>query len=89
MSTLELSLYTMLKTDLKISDERAKKYIELLEEIQGSKVKEISNEYRSIFKDDLYKVETNIRNEIKSDARWIIGLIFALAMMIIGLYIKK
>ena len=89
MSTLELSLYQMLKTDLKISDERAKRYIEVLEEIQELKIKEVSNEYRSIFKDDIYKVESNLKNEISTNTKWIIGLIFALAMMIIGLYIKK
>jgi RNase P subunit RPR2 len=89
MSTLELNLYQMLKTDLNISDERAKRYIEVLEEIQESKIKEVSNEYRSIFKEDLYKVETNLKNEINTNTRWIIGIIFGLALMIIGMYMKK
>lgn len=99
MSTLELNLFTMLKSDLNLSDERAKKYVEIFKELQEVKIKELSNEYRSIFKEDFNKIESNIKAEIKADTislrnemnnttRWMVGIIFAVAMMIVGLYLK-
>jgi hypothetical protein len=52
-----------------------------------------SNEYRSIVKEDLLKLEMNLKGEIKDSKidtiKFMVGVFIALALMIIGLYIKK
>ncbi len=57
-------------------------------------------EYKSVLKEDILKLEMNMKSEtnnlelkieqIKSDLlKWFIGLFIALALMIIGLYVKR
>jgi hypothetical protein len=88
MSTVELTLYNFVKTEFNLSDEKAMKFVEVLEELQENKTKQLSDEYRSVFKEDLHKMEISIRTEMSSNTKWIVGLMFGLAMMIVGLYLK-
>ena len=103
MSTIEIKLYDFFRQDLKLDDARAKIFTEVLYESIENQNKINVTEYKSIFKEDLLKLELKIeqnntkieQNSTKIEQsktemlRWFIGLFVALALMIIGLYIKK
>ena len=62
MSSAELTLYNFVKTELKLSEDKAMKLVKVLEDMQESKTKKISEEYKSIFKEDFYKMDLKIEN---------------------------
>ena len=100
MSTTEIKLYDIFRKDLKLSDEKAKIFAEIVQETVMNEVKHQQTEYKSQNKEDLLKLEMQLTSKIeqlnikiettKVDLiKWFVGLFFALALMIIGLYIQK
>ncbi len=100
MSTVNIRLYDILRKELNLSDEKARNLTETIEQVVKDEVKADSNEYKSIFKADFKDLDTKFEKEIskvevkieqsKSDmVKWFVSLFVALALMIIGLYIKK
>ena len=107
MNTVNLNLYQILKTDFKLSDAKAKEFVNAIREEVQNDIKYENSDFKSTVKEDFLKLElkseqnkSELRNEIK-DVRveikeskndmlkWFVGMFFALALMIIGLYIKK
>lgn len=100
MSTTEIKLYNIFRKDLKLSDEKAKIFAEIVQETVMNEVKHQQTEFKSNIKEDLLKLEMQLTSKIellnmkiettKVDLiKWFVGLFFALALMIIGLYVKK
>jgi hypothetical protein len=93
MGSTEIKLYDIFRNDLKLSDAKAKVFAEVVQETVINEVKHQQTEYKSQNKEDLLKLEMQLRNEIKESKtdmiKWFVGLFFAIALMIIGLYIKK
>ena len=93
MSSAELTLYNFVKTELKLSEDKAMKFVKVLEDMQESKTQKVSNEYKSIFKEDFYKMDLkieNVRTEIaqsKSDMiKWYMAGFITIVLMILGLF---
>lgn len=96
MSTTEIKLYDIFRKDLKLSDEKAKIFASIVQETVINEVKYQQTEFKSFFKEDFYKLDLRIEQmnskieTTKVDLiKWFVGLFLALAMMIIGLYLKK
>jgi hypothetical protein len=96
MSTTEIKLYDIFRKDLKLSDEKAKIFAEIVQETVINEVRHQQTEFRSQNKEDFYKLDLRmeqLNSKIESTkvdlVKWFVGLFLALAMMIIGLYIKK
>ena len=107
MSTINLTLYQILKTDFNLSDAKAREFIDAIREEVQNDIKYENSDFKSSVREDFLKLElkgeqnkSELRNEIK-DVRveikeskndmlkWFVGMFFALALMIIGLYLKK
>lgn len=85
MKPLELRIYEILKT--RFSEDEAKAFIEYFE----SKTAEKIDEKKDVFltKDDKVDILEKI-NQSKTDMlKWMFSIFLALALMIIGLYLKK
>jgi hypothetical protein len=96
MSATEIKLYDIFRNDLKLSDEKAKIFAEIVQEAVINEVKHQQTEFKSNLREDFYKLDFRIEQmsskieTTKVDLiKWFVGLFLALAMMIIGLYIKK
>ena len=93
MSTTEIKLYDIFRKDLKLSDEKTKIFAEIVQETVMNEVKHQQIEYKSQNKEDLLKLEMQLTSRIEQSkydlVKWFVGLFFAIALMIIGLYIKK
>ena len=96
MSTTEIKLYDIFRKDLKLSDEKAKIFAEIVQETVMNEVKNQQTEFKSNIKEDFYKLDIRmeqLNSKIETTKvdliKWFVGLFFALALMIIGLYIKK
>jgi hypothetical protein len=118
MNTLNIKLYNLVKNDFRVADNKAEEFVEVLNEIVHSDVKESTMEYKSLWKEDFANLDgefrkldgeikrldakidfkisdlrSDLRSEIKESKvdtiKWMIGIFIALAMMILGLYIKK
>jgi uncharacterized protein YpmS len=107
MSTLNIKLDNLLKNDFRVADNKAEEFVQVLNEIVHSDVKESTMEYKSIFKEDFVRIDgeikrldakidlmgSDLRSEIKESKvdtiKWMIGIFIALAMMILGLYLKR
>jgi hypothetical protein len=114
MNALNIKLYTLIKNNLHIPDDKAGEFVQVLDDIIHTNIKDSAMEFKSVVKEDLSQLDGEIRKldtEIKkldakidlkvSDLRceikeskvdtikWMIGIFLALALMIMGLYIKK
>ncbi len=93
MSTINIKLYDILRTEFKLSDVKAKEFTEVIQDIAEQQSKEGYKSYSSGLREDLLKLEMQLKSEIKDSKidtiKWFIGIFIALALMIIGLYIKK
>ncbi len=98
MNTANIKLYQILKNDFHLSDEKAKEFAQVINAVVSENTSLV--EFKSIIKEDLLRLGMNLKSEInkldikieqtKSDLlKWFIGLFIVLAIMIIGLYIKK
>ena len=78
------------RKDLKLDDNRAKIFTEILyESIESNSVK-ISTQYKSELQSDLQKMEMQLRAEIKDTKtdmiKWFFAFFVTLVLMILGLY---
>ena len=103
MNTVNLNLYQILKTDFKLSDEKAKEFVDAIREEVQNDIKYENSGFKSTVKEDFLKLELKLEQvntkiesvkveikESKNDMlKWFVGMFFALALMIIGLYLKK
>ncbi len=107
MNTVNLNLYKILKTDFKLSDAKAKEFVDAIREEVQNDIKYENSDFKSTVKEDFLKLELKLeqvntkiesikgelKNEIKESKndmlKWFVGIFFALALMIIGLYLKK
>jgi hypothetical protein len=103
MNTVNLNLYQILKTDFKLSDEKAKEFVDAIREEVQNDIKYENSGFKSTVKEDFLKLELkfeqvntkieSVKVEIKESKndmlKWFVGMFFALALMIIGLYLKK
>ena len=98
-----VNLYQILKTDFKLSDEKAKEFVDAIREEVQNDIKYENSDFKSTVKEDFLKLELkfeqvntkieSVKVEIKESKndmlKWFVGMFFALALMIIGLYLKK
>lgn len=93
MSTTEIKLYDIFRKDLKLSDEKAKIFAEIVQETVINEVRHQQTEFKSQNKEDFLKLEMQLTAKIEQSKydliKWFVGVFITLAMMIIGLYIKK
>ena len=101
MSTTEIKLYDFFRKDLKLDDNRAKIFTEILyESIEKSYTKN-NTQYKSELQSDLQKMEMQLRSDMqqmeiklrteikdtKTDMiKWFIAFFVTLVLMILGLY---
>ena len=62
----EIKLYDIFRKDLNLFDTRAKIFAEVVQETIKNQVKHHSNEYKSVIKEDLLKIEMQLKREIKT-----------------------
>jgi hypothetical protein len=83
-----------------LPDGKAEEFVQVLDDLIQADMKNSATEFKSVVKDDLLKLDNKIeiktgdlRAEIKEAKvdiiKWMVGVFLALALMIIGLYIKK
>ena len=111
MNALNIKLYTLIKNNLHIPDDKAGEFVQVLDDIIHANIKDSMVEYKSVVKEDFSKLDmkfdaeigkldakidlkvSDLRSDIKESKvdtiKWMVGVFFALALMIIGLYIKK
>jgi hypothetical protein len=103
MNTVNLNLYQILKTDFKLSDAKAKEFVDAIREEVHNDIKYENSDFKSTVKEDFLKLELkfeqvntkieSVKVEIKESKndmlKWFVGMFFALALMIMGLYLKK
>jgi hypothetical protein len=93
MSTTEIKLYDIFRNDLKLDDDRARIFAEVVQETIQNEVNHQNKEYRSQMKEDFFKVDMKIeslRGEIKDSKtdmiKWFFASFITLVLMILGLY---
>lgn len=93
MNTINKKLYDILRTDFKLTETKAKEFTEVIQDIVAKQSKDEAVSYKSELREDLTKLEMRLELKIeqtKSELlKWFIGMFVTLALMIIGLYIKK
>lgn len=91
MNTINIKLYEILKNDFHLSDEKAKEFALAINQVASENTS--LTEFKSNIKEDLLRLELKLVSEMKDNKtdllKWFIGLFLALALMIIGLYIKR
>ena len=86
MNTTEIKLYDFFRKDLKLDDSRAKVFTEVLNETIENQTNRTATEYKSIFKEDILKLEIKLA-ETKSDLiKWFFAFFVTIMLMILGLY---
>ncbi len=66
MSTINIKLYDFVKQEFKLSDEKALKFVEIIDEAVKEDLKVNSNEFKSLWKDDFHILDKRIL-ESKND----------------------
>ena len=103
MNSVNLNLYHILKTGFKLSDAKSKEFVDAIREEVQNDIKYENSGFKSTVKEDFLKLELkfeqvntkieSVKVEIKESKndmlKWFVGMFFALALMIIGLYLKK
>lgn len=84
MNTAAIKLYDLFRKELNLDESKAKEFVEALDRTISEEIRQDKNEIAS--KDFVKKEITDAKNDM---IKWFVGLFFALAMMIIGLYIKN
>ena len=84
MSTANITLYEILRTDLKLPDIKAKEFVDTLEQANSDSLKSMYSDVAT--KTDIKELELKIE-QVKSDMlKWFIGSFIVLVLMILGLY---
>lgn len=90
MSTTEIKLYDFFRKVLKLDDTSAKVFTDLLYESIEKNTTLTVFEYKSQIKEDLFKMEMQLRSEIKESKtdmiKWFFAFFITLILMILGLY---
>ena len=90
MGATEIKLYDFLRKDLNLDDNREKVFTEILFESIENKDNKTINEYKSIFKDDLQKLELLLTTQIKDSKtdmiKWFFAFFVTLVLIILGLF---
>ena len=66
MSTTNIKLYDFVKQEFKLSDEKALKFVEIIDEAVKEDLKVNTNEFKSLWKDDFHILDKRIL-ESKND----------------------
>ena len=84
MSTANITLYEILRTDLKLPDIKAKEFVSTLEQANNDTLKAMYTDIAT--KTDIKELELKIE-QVKSDMlKWFIGSFIVLVLMVLGLY---
>ena len=97
MSATEIKLYDFFRKELKLDDNRAKIFTEILYESIENNTTRINTQYKSELQSDLEKMEMQLRTdmqkmeiqikETKTDMiKWFFAFFVTLVIMILGLY---
>lgn len=97
MSATEIKLYNFFRKKLKLDDNRAKIFTEILYESIENNTTRINTQYKSELQSDLQKMEMQLRTdmqkmeiqikETKTDMiKWFFAFFVTLVIMILGLY---
>lgn len=90
MSTTEIKLYDIFRKDLKLDDNRARIFAEVVQETIQNEVNHQNTEFKSQIKEDLLKLEMQLKVEIKDSKtdmiKWFFAFFITLVLMILGLY---
>ena len=97
MSATEIKLYDFFRKELKLDDNRAKIFTEILYESIKNNTTRINTQYKSELQSDLQKMEMQLRTdmqkmeiqikETKTDMiKWFFAFFVTLVIMILGLY---
>ena len=90
MSTTEIKLYDIFRNDLKLDDNRARIFAEVVQETIQNEVNHQNTEFKSQIKEDLLKLEMQLKGEIKDSKtdmiKWFFAFFITLVLMILGLY---
>ena len=97
MSATEIKLYDFFRKELKLDDNRAKIFTEILYESIENNTTRINTQYKSELQSDLQKMEMQLRTdmqkmeiqikETKTDMiKWFFAFFVTLVLMIVGLY---
>lgn len=81
----EIQLFNALKT--KLGDKQAEELVSFVKVKVENEINEQSSRFST--KEDILKLETKLAETKVDIIKWVVGIFFALAMMIIGLYIKN
>ncbi|HAH55389.1 MAG TPA: hypothetical protein DCM02_08950 [Flavobacterium sp.] len=84
MSTSTIKLYDLFRNELKLDEDKAQQFVEAIDKTISEEIRQDKNEIAT--KDFVKKEITEAKNDM---IKWFVGLFFALALMIIGLYLKK
>lgn len=93
MSTVELTLYNLLKKEFHLSEEKALEFIKSIEKSQNDSLDSSMREFRNIFKDDFHKLDLKIEQlnaKIESannnTLKWFMGGFITVVLLILGLF---
>ena len=97
MSATQIKLYDFFRKELKLDDNRAKIFTEILYESIENNTTRINTQYKSELQSDLQKMEMQLRTdmqkmeiqikETKTDMiKWFFAFFVTLVIMILGLY---
>lgn len=97
MSATKIKLYDFFRKELKLDDNRAKIFTEILYESIENNTTRINTQYKSELQSDLQKMEMQLRidmqkmeiqiKETKTDMiKWFFAFFVTLVIMILGLY---
>ena len=84
MNSANIKLYDLFRNDLKLDETKAREFVEAIDNTISQEVRQDKTEIAT--KDFVKREITEAKNDM---IKWFVGLFFALALMIIGLYIKK
>ena len=84
MNSANIKLYDLFRIDLKLDEAKEREFVETIDKTISQEVRQDKTEVAT--KDFVKKEITEAKNDM---IKWFVGLFFALALMIIGLYIKK
>lgn len=84
MSTANITLYEILRTDLKLPDIKAKEFVDTLEQASNDSLKSIYSDIST--KKDIKELELKIEQSKSEMLKWFLGSFIVLVIMILGLY---
>lgn len=86
MNTLNVELYDILKTDLKLSETKARAFTRAITNEIKNDIRLENSTFKSEIKEDFLKLELKIEQSKNDSLKWFIGLSVTLFIMILGLY---